>query len=1468
MGQNVDIGLAVTANNSSTLATTTFDSVSITSSASPAPIISSVSSNTGSVGSQIIISGSGFGSTQGNGAVFVNDTPMTVSSWSGASITMTVASGATSGPLVVSVAPAGNDSNSVDFEVTSQPLPSPWIDEDIGQVGIAGSSTYSNGVFTVKGAGADVWSTADSFHFVYQTLSGDGAIIARVASVSPTSATPGIMIRDTLNTNAMSAFGAYSGSTAYLNYRTTTGGNTGQSSQSAGGLPYWLKVARNGGTLTAYTSSDGVNWITIGGSQTINMGLNVDVGMVVCSNSTSTLATATFDNVLVTGVVTPAITSISPTSGVIGTSVTVTGMNFGPTQGTSSVRFNGITATPTSWSNTQIVTPVPSGASTGPVTVVVGGNGSNADFTFIVYNPVISYLTPASAPAGASVTIVGTGFGPTQGNSTAQFNSVTASVTSWGDSSITVTVPSNATSGPVTVTADGVTSNGIQFNPLGYLSITSISSSSGPVGMSLTINGAGFGTTQGNSIAAFNFLPANITSWSNTQIVAVVPIGAGPGPVTVQVANVTALGPTFTPFVKTVVTDSLGNSSTYVAGVSGASWHVSSGQGSGCSTCTVRGVKNYAYDSYGNVSSLTDPNGNTATYTYDSANNVLSEMHPVDSTHHATTSYTYNSFGEALTVTDALGNVTTNTYDSHGNLTSVTTPAPNGNTAASVTQFAYNSLGELTTITDPLNHVATLTYTTAGLVSTITDAQNHVTTYGYDAHGNRTTVKDANNQTTTFTYDAGDRLNKITYPDNTTTTFVYDDRGRRTSVTDQNGKTTTYAYDDADRLTSVTNAANQATTYGHDTENNLTTLTDANTHSTFLTYDAFGRLTKTNFPSSQSETYAYDANNNLTSKTDRKGQTLTYMYDDLNRLTSKTYPDTTSVAYTYDLAGKVLQVTDPSGTYAFSYDNMGRPTGTTTSYSFLTGRNFSTSYSYDAASNRTGFTDPEGSTTGYTYDALNRLTALAPPAAFGSGSFGFSYDALSRPTQMTRPNNVTTNYTYDNLSRLLSVLHQVGSSTIDGASYGLDTAGNRTSKTDWLANVTSNYTYDQIYELTQVTQGNNTTESYTYDPVHNRLSSLGVTSYTNNNSNELTATSTTSYTYDNNGNMVSKTDSTGTTTYAWDFDNRLTSVTLPGSGGTVTFKYDPLGRRIYKSSSLGTTVFSYNGSRLAETVNSNGGVVARYIQGVGIDEPLAELQSGATSYYEADGLGSVTSLTSAAGAVANTYTYDSFGKQTASSGSVTNPFRYTGREFDMETNLSYNRARYFDPSTGRFLSEDPIRFTGGTNFYAYTRNNPANYADPLGLCPPSGGSNDNPCDYIGVADAPSQYAAAGLALQNSIIESLDGDNAFGLILAGLSTMASDFHQGGPLDPQPFTAGTPLQQATYGNYVYGVFSAAAGLSLDQALTAASIYGYKQQLVNGAYKGRTFGPDYRGIPAANVQDIISGYNDYVNGTLCVP
>jgi len=207
-----------------------------------------------------------------------------------------------------------------------------------------------------------------------------------------------------------------------------------------------------------------------------------------------------------------------------------------------------------------------------------------------------------------------------------------------------------------------------------------------------------------------------------------------------------------------------------------------------------------------------------------------------------------------------------------------------------------------------------------------------------------------------------------------------------------------------------------------------------------------------------------------------------------------------------------------------------------------------------------------------------------------------------------------------------------------------------------------------------------------------------------------------SYTYDNNGNTKTKPDGTQ---YNWDFENRLTQVVLPGSGGTVNFKYDPFGRRIQKSFTQGstttTTNYLYDRKNLLEELDSGGNVLARYTQTRSLDQSLSELRSGITSYYEVGGLGSITSLSNASGTLANTYTYDSYGKLTASTGTITNPFQYTGREFDPETGIYEYRARYYDQSVGRFLSEDPIGFKGGNNFYAYTNNNPVRYRDPNGL---------------------------------------------------------------------------------------------------------------------------------------------------------
>ena len=145
--------------------------------------------------------------------------------------------------------------------------------------------------------------------------------------------------------------------------------------------------------------------------------------------------------------------------------------------------------------------------------------------------------------------------------------------------------------------------------------------------------------------------------------------------------------------------------------------------------------------------------------------------------------------------------------------------------------------------------------------------------------------------------------------------------------------------------------------------------------------------------------------------------------------------------------------------------------------------------------------------------------------------------------------------------------------------------------------------------------------------------------------------------------------------------------------------------------------YLYDGNNLIEEVDNSGNVLARYSDGAVIDESLSEFRSGTTSYYEQDGLGSITSLTGSSGTTANTYIYDSFGNLSGSTGSLANPYRYTGREFDTETGLYYYRARFYDTVAGRFLSEDPIDFGGwerGANLYLYVSNDPVNLIDPTG----------------------------------------------------------------------------------------------------------------------------------------------------------
>jgi regulation of enolase protein 1 (concanavalin A-like superfamily) len=200
----------------------------------------------------------------------------------------------------------------VSLSVSNLPLLSVWGQQDIGQVGVPGCGSYASDTFTVQGSGTDIGGTADGFHFVYQPLSGDGTITARVTSLQGAGwsfAKAGVMIRETMSADAADAYMAYQQGVSNGYWwdgvifiaRPSDGGSNDQVASTATGLPYWVRVVRSGNTFSAYGSQDGVNWVGLG-SQTVTMAQNVYVGLGVTSANNSALATATFDNVSVNGV--------------------------------------------------------------------------------------------------------------------------------------------------------------------------------------------------------------------------------------------------------------------------------------------------------------------------------------------------------------------------------------------------------------------------------------------------------------------------------------------------------------------------------------------------------------------------------------------------------------------------------------------------------------------------------------------------------------------------------------------------------------------------------------------------------------------------------------------------------------------------------------------------------------------------------------------------------------------------------------------------------------------------------------------------------------------------------------------------------------------------------------------------------------------------------------------------------------
>jgi RHS repeat-associated protein len=186
--------------------------------------------------------------------------------------------------------------------LTCGALPSPWLNGDVGSVGLAGSACYAAGTFTIRGSGADIWDTADAFHYAYQPVTGDVTLTARVVSLDNTHpwAKAGVMLRESLTAGSRHAMTVLTAANGVAFQRRVT--INGTSTHTAGALvsaPYWVRLVRSGSTLTAYQSADGMTWQLVG-SETISLPASVYVGLAVTAHDNTLLNTATFDNVSVT----------------------------------------------------------------------------------------------------------------------------------------------------------------------------------------------------------------------------------------------------------------------------------------------------------------------------------------------------------------------------------------------------------------------------------------------------------------------------------------------------------------------------------------------------------------------------------------------------------------------------------------------------------------------------------------------------------------------------------------------------------------------------------------------------------------------------------------------------------------------------------------------------------------------------------------------------------------------------------------------------------------------------------------------------------------------------------------------------------------------------------------------------------------------------------------------------------------
>jgi RHS repeat-associated protein len=650
------------------------------------------------------------------------------------------------------------------------------------------------------------------------------------------------------------------------------------------------------------------------------------------------------------------------------------------------------------------------------------------------------------------------------------------------------------------------------------------------------------------------------------------------------------------------------------------------------------------------------------------------------------------------------------------------------------TSFTYTLFGQLASIEDSLNHLTTFEYDsldpTARLKS-ITDASGRKTSFSFDSHGQLAAydvpvmASDPSpvQQTTTLTYDRG-ILSSTIDPTGATTRHSIDGAGRTRVYENALGQATRYEYDTADRITKIISPSGTATTLSYDANGNLKAVVDALGNATAYEYDVLNRLVSRTDPLLRAETFEYDDAGNQTRFRDRRGVLTTYEYDGFGQRTRATFGDDelggfeSRIDYTYDLGGRVRLTRDsapgrPDILTTTDYDAFDRVTTESTADGEV-------AYSYEGERRRSMAISGQPGLC-YEYDASDRVVGVREGGCSDPQVVTIAYDGAGRREQVTLPNGVTQSYSYDAVSRITGIEYAAGAQPLGDLSYAYDAAGKR---------ITVGGTFGRVRLPSAI-------PAAAYDAASQLLDWAGATVL-----------------HDANGNLTAD----GTSTYLWNARNQLVSISGPVA---AAFSYDAWRRRSSKSSNGLTTRYLYDGLNPIREISATGDISASLLTGIEIDEYVARTLPavpGSRRTFLTDGLGSTIALTDDDRSVTTEYSYEPYGAAEVSGVNDSNGFTYTGREDDGSSGLYYYRARYYSPTWGRFISEDPLGLRAGPNPYTYVADSPTNGSDPLGLVVKAVGG--------GFTYAPPFWGRMHGGPTGSLTLAWDDQGNYGIVLCG------------------------------------------------------------------------------------------------------